>query len=142
MALAQQKFREMVFQLLYSADVGQPDEESMIELMMEELAVSKRNVKLAHERVEQILQKLPELDPQISAASVSYEFERIQSVTRNILRLGLFELLFDPTIPPQVAIAEAMRLARKFGSPESAAFVNAILDQLFKAKGTTTTESR
>jgi transcription antitermination protein NusB len=140
MALAQQKFREMVFQLLYSFDIGQPDESSMIELIMNELAVSKKNVKLAQDRMHLILARLSEIDPMISSVSTSYDFDRIQTVTRNILRLGVFELFFDPQIPPKVAIAEAMRLARKFGSPESASFVNALLDHLYQASLGKTTE--
>jgi transcription antitermination protein NusB len=75
---------------------------------------------------------LEEIDLMISNTSHSYAFERIQSVERNVLRLGVFELFFDPSIPPKVAIAEAMRLARKFGTKESAVFVNAILDTLYK----------
>lgn len=132
MSLPQQKFREMVFQLLYSKDIGHANSDAMIELMMNELSLSKRNARLAYERVEQILQKTNEIDSLIGSVSTSYDFSRIQTVTKNILRLGVFELLFDDSIPPKVAIAESMRLARKFGTPESASFVNALLDQLYQ----------
>lgn len=134
MALSQQKFREIVLQLLYSQELGKPDETLMIELMMGELAVSKKNVRLAQERVHLIQKHLPEIDSMISSVSTSYDFERIQIVTKNILRLGVFELFFDEQIPPKVAIAEAIRLSRKFNTPESAAFVNALLDHLYQAK--------
>lgn len=132
MALSQQKFREIVFQLLYSQDIGQPDEALMTELMMSELAVSKRNIRLAQERVHTIQQRLGEIDPLITSISTSYDFDRIQVVTKNILRLGVYELLFDETIPPKVAIAEAIRLSRKFNTPESASYVNALLDHLYQ----------
>lgn len=132
MSLPQQKFREIVFQLLYSDDISRPDEEDMIPLLMGELAVTKKSVKTAQERVRAILGKQQEIDTLIKEASVSYAFERIPSVERNILRLGVFELLFDDETPPKVAITEAMRLARKFSSPESATFINAILDNLYK----------
>lgn len=132
MSLSPQKFREIVFQLLYSHDISQPDEELMQELMMAELVVSKKNVRLALDKVHRILEVLPQLDSQISSVSTSYTFDRIQSVTKNILRLAVFELFFDEEIPPKVAIAEAMRLSRKFGTPESASFVNALLDHLYK----------
>jgi transcription antitermination protein NusB len=133
MALSQQKFREIVFQLLYSLDIGRPDETLMIELMMAELTVSKKNVRLAQERVHHIQAKLSEIDSLISSVSTSYDFGRIQTVTKNILRLGVFELFFDDQIPPKVAIAEAIRLSRKFNTPESASFVNALLDHLYHA---------
>lgn len=132
MALSQQKFREIVFQLLYSQDIGRPNEALMLELMMAELAVSKKNVRLAQERVHFIQERLSEIDPLIASVSTSYDFERIQTVTKNILRLGVFELLFDDEIPPKVAIAEAIRLSRKFNTPESATFVNALLDHLYQ----------
>lgn len=133
MALSQQKFREIVFQLLYSQDVGRPNAALMIDLMMGELTVSKKNVRLAQERVALILEQLPDIDARISSVSTSYDFERIQTVTKNILRLAVFELFFDPLIPPKVAIAEAIRLSRKFSTPESASFVNALLDHLYQA---------
>lgn len=132
MALSQQKFREIVFQLLYAKDMGHPDEDLMTDLMMGELAVTKRNVREALERVNRILDLLPEIDPMISSVSKSYDFERIQTVTKDILRLAVYELIYDPDIPPKVAIAEAIRLSRKFNTPESASFVNALLDQLYR----------
>lgn len=132
MSLPQQKFREIVFQMLYSHDMGRATDEDMLPLLMAELSVTKKAVVQAQERVQEILKKQTEIDGLISKTSLSYAFDRIQSVERNILRLGGFELLFDDQIPPKVAIAEALRLARKFGSPESASFVNAILDNIYK----------
>ena len=133
MALNQQKFREIVFQILYSYDIACPNEDLMIDLMMNELTVSKKNVRLAQERVNKIREHLSKIDPLISSVSLTYDFNRIQAVTKNILRLGVFELFFDDQIPPRVAIAEAIRLSRKFNTPESASFVNALLDNLYRA---------
>lgn len=134
MPLPQPKFREIVLQLLYSYDMGHAVAEDMITLLMTELEVTKQSVVRADERVQQIRKRLPELDAQIAEVSQSYAFERIQSVERNVLRLGVYELLYDDTIPKKVAIAEALRLARKFGSPEAVAFVNAVLDTIAKKK--------
>jgi len=132
MAIPQVKFREIVFQLLYSFDTGHAEEEDLTQLLMKELAVTKNTLRQAHDKVHQIQALKNELDKSIAGVSQSYGFERIQSVERNILRLGTYELLYDKAIPAKVAIVEAMRLARKFGSPESASFVNAILDNLYK----------
>jgi N utilization substance protein B len=133
MAVPQQKFREVVFQMLYSFDMGRTDDADIIELLMKELSVTRKTTTKALERVQDIIAIQKEVDSMISQASFSYAFERIQSVERNILRLGVYELFFDEDIPPKVAISEAMRLARKFGSPESATFINAVLDTLYKA---------
>lgn len=132
MSIPAQKFREAVFQMLYSYDISHTDDEDLLELLMNELAITKKIAKEALGRMHLIRSKLPEIDKMIGKTSQSYSFERIQSVERNILRLGAFELFFDDAIPPKVALAEAMRLTRKFGTKESASFVNAILDALYK----------
>jgi N utilization substance protein B len=132
MSLPQQKLREVIFQLLYSQDLGKAKADDMIALLMNELAITKKKVKEGQDKLAAIQSHQNDIDAIIAKTSTSYAFERIQSVERNILRLGVYELLYDVDIPPKVAIAEAMRLARKFGSPESAAFVNAILDNVYK----------
>jgi N utilization substance protein B len=132
MSVPLQKFREIVLQLLFSYDICGMEEEEMIPLLMAELSVTKKTVRMARDRVRLIVSKLSEIDSLIAKATRSYSFERIQSVERNILRLGVFELLLDEAIPPKVAITEAMRLARKFSTSEAALFVNAILDHLHK----------
>lgn len=132
MSLPQQKFREIVFQMLFSIDMGQASEEDMLPLLMAELSVTKQSVRKAQERVRNLLTRQSEIDALIAKSSTSYSFERIQSVERNILRLGIFEMLYDDEVPPKVAIAEAVRLTRKFSTPESGHFVNAILDSIYK----------
>lgn len=132
MAIPQQKFREVVFIMLYSVDISRAKGKEMQDLLMAELAVTKKVVREAQDRIEKILQKQSEIDATISKSSLSYAFERIQTVERNILRLAIFEMLFDDEIPPKVAIVEAVRLARKFSTPESSLFINAILDNVYK----------
>lgn len=135
MSIPIQKYREVVFQLLYSSDMGLTDEKHMVDMLSQELSVSKKNVRDAQQRVHLIRSHLSEIDRMIAEVSKSYDFERIHSVERNILRLSVFELHFDnEKIPHKVVIAEAMRLARKFGTKESASFINAILDNIHKNK--------
>jgi N utilization substance protein B len=131
MPLPPQKFREAVFQILYSQDFA-PELEEIIPFMMGELKTTRRAMLDAQVRVTQVLAKCSEIDPLIAESSTEYTFDRISRVEKTILRLGLFELLHDPSIPPKVAIAEAIRLCRKFGTPESSQFVNAILDGVYK----------
>jgi N utilization substance protein B len=135
MALPPQKFREIVFQLLYSQDFTAQDQQESIPFMMHELKVTRKSVAEALQMANQIAQKLIEIDAEIGACSTDYAFERISRVERTILRLGLYELLHRSDLPPKVAIAEAIRLCRKFGTPEGAQYVNAILDTVSKKKG-------
>lgn len=130
MPISPQKFREIVFQLLYSDDFGGGEE--VVEMLMAQLAVTKRIVREACVTKEKILEKKGEIDEVIRKNSEAYDFERIPRVERNVLRLGLYELLFSSDIPPKVAIAEAIRLSRKFATAEAATFVNAVLDAIYK----------
>jgi len=136
-----QKIREIVFQMLYSFDMGKATDELMLDLLSKELTVPKKTVRNAQLKVHKIRSHLAEIDKLIAATSFSYAFDRIQSVERNILRLGTYEILFDSTIPPKVALAEAFRLAKKFGTKESGLFVNAILDAIYKSKLGDTTDT-
>ncbi len=135
MALPPQKFREIVFQLLYSHGFCPLTADEAIPFMMNELKVTRRAVQEAYERVQKILEFLMALDKKIEEHSLNYAFERISEVERTILRLGVFELLHDEELPPKVVIAEAIRLCRKFATRESAGFVNAIMDAVYSATG-------
>ena len=137
MALPLQKFREMVFQMLFCCEFSGSEEADVASMLMHELEVPKRVALEAYRRVQIILEKLPEIDAKITDASAEYQFERISRIEKNVLRLGIFELFYDETIPWKVAIAEAIRLCRKFGTPESAHFVNAILDSIYKGSTST-----
>jgi N utilization substance protein B len=130
MPISPQKFREIVFQLLYSNDFGGCAE--IAPMVMAQLCVTKKVVREACELKEGILEKKEVIDALIRDHAQSYEFERIPRIERNVIRLGVYELLFSKNVPPKVAIAEAIRLTRKFATPEAATFVNAILDSIFK----------
>ncbi len=68
------------------------------------------------------------LDRELARTAVHWSVARMTPVDRNILRLGLHELLEYPNTPPQVVINEAIELARRFGDADSSAFVNGVLD--------------
>jgi len=132
MPLPQQKFREIIFQMLYSFDIASPEESEIVKMLMKELNVSRKNVFEALVKTKAVLSKKSELDDIIRKLTKEYAFERIQVIEKNILRLGAYEIIYDETIPAKVAIAEGIRLCRKFGTPESASFVNAVLDSIYQ----------
>ena len=132
MSLPPQKFREIVFLFLYRNDFVCSELEETTLLIMDQLKVTKKSVLQAHEKALLIKEKLEEIDSKIAHASVEYTFERISSVEKTALRLGLYEILYDSSLESKIAFAEAIRLTRKFGSPESSQFVNAILDAIYK----------
>jgi len=71
------------------------------------------------------------LDRIIGKASLNWRLERMSRVDRNILRMGVFEILHLEEIPPKVSIDEAVEMGKKFGTEESGAFINGILDKIY-----------
>ena len=81
---------------------------------------------------EGILDRIEEIDRMIGERTVGWRFERLALIDRNILRLGVYELLYLDEIPAEVAMDEAVELAKKFGTEQARSFVNGILDRIWK----------
>lgn len=90
---------------------------------------------LATPLIEGVLGHLAELDRAVEDASLHWRMARMAKVDRNVLRLGVFELLHRAEVPPKVAINEAIDIARIYGSEESGAFINGILDKIAQRLG-------
>lgn len=131
MALPIQKLREIIFQLLYSNDFKALNED-MIPFLMQHHQVTKKSLYAAQDVVDRLTSHREEIDGLIQSHSTGYEFDRIPRVERNLLRLGIFEMVYSKEAPPKVVISEAIRLARKFATDEGAKFVNAILDAIYQ----------
>ncbi len=87
------------------------------------------------EAVRGVMAQREALDLAIRAANPAWRVERMARVDRNILRLAAWEILHGADVPPQVAIDEAIELARRFGTEDSPAFVNGTLDKLARLHG-------
>lgn len=74
------------------------------------------------------------IDAEISRWSAHWSLERMSAVDRNVLRLAVYELLFRLDIPPKATVNEAIEIAKRFSTADSAAFVNGILDQVLKTR--------
>lgn len=77
-----------------------------------------------------VLGQLTSIDQKLTDAAENWRLPRMAGVDRNVLRLGTYEMLAEPRTPPAAAINEAIELARRYGSADSPAFVNGILDRL------------
>ena len=76
------------------------------------------------------LENLAGIDQRIAGATEHWRLERMAVVDRNVLRIAVFELAYRQETPPAVVIDEAIEVVRKFGAPESAPFINGILDAI------------
>lgn len=79
-----------------------------------------------------------EIDRRLAEVAENWRIDRMAVVDRNILRLGVYELLFQPDMPPSVAINEAVELAKRYGTEDSPAFVNGLLDRVASSRPVTT----
>ncbi len=89
----------------------------------------------AEEAVRGIAATTPEVDKLISEASAHWRLERMARVDRNVLRLGTWELLRRADVPRAVILDEAVELAKAFGTEESSAFVNGVLNRVAENVG-------
>jgi N utilization substance protein B len=86
----------------------------------------------ANRLFEGTVEHLPEIDSCIASYADNWNLKRMAVIDRNILRLGVFELLYLDGVPPKVCINEAIELAKRFGDLESGKFINGILDAIHK----------
>ena len=89
----------------------------------------------ARELVAAATARTKEIDDLITSSSKNWRIDRMSRVDRNILRLGACELVAFPDVPVKVVINEAVELAKRFGTAESSAFVNGVLDRIAGAVG-------
>jgi len=86
--------------------------------------------------VEGVAEHIDSIDDLLSTHSVGWSLDRMPAVDRNILRIGVYELLFDEQVPDVVAVSEAVSMARDLSTDESPAFVNGLLARLLQLKPT------
>ncbi len=103
-----------------------------MERFCESVGSSKEITRFMKELVEKVFVQADEVDILIKKFSDHWTLERMSMVDRNILRLGICELLFESSTPPKVVINESVEIAKKFGSEDSPDFINGILDKIFK----------
>lgn len=86
--------------------------------------------KFAEELTQGVLKNLEEIDARIATACTNFSVARLANVDRNILRLAVYEIVHVTALPAPIIITEAMEIAKKFGAPESASFVNGVVDRI------------
>ena len=100
-----------------------------------ELEIEPAAQEFATQLVAAAVERTKEIDDLIASSSKNWRLERMSRVDRNILRLGATELVAFKDVPVKVVINEAVELAKRFGTAESSAFVNGVLDRIASAVG-------
>lgn len=129
--------RSIVLQSLYEWDFGGRRNELLDEIVahnMDEFAPGEGRNGFVEQLVHGVIERRPELDRVIEKAAPEWPIDQITVIDRNVLRLGLWELLFGDhkEVPPKVAINEAIELAKTFGAQSSGRFVNGVLGTVYR----------
>lgn len=127
--------RERALQALYQVDIASADPIDALShaWKSEEAAPDKASLEFAEELVRGVVGRREEIDQLIERHSLHWRVERMSRVDRNVLRLAVYELLDHEEAPARVILNEAIELAKRYGSEESGAFINGILDKLAAA---------
>lgn len=124
---SRRKARAIALQALYEVDCGEHNPEMVVSRLLAEGGLSEENNAFVRELVTKAVAKRKEIDQHIQRFAPAYPIAQIAVVDRNILRLAIYEILFDNKVSVKVAINEAVELAKKFGSDNSPKFVNGVL---------------
>ncbi|XOB40988.1 MAG: transcription antitermination factor NusB [Candidatus Nealsonbacteria bacterium] len=128
--------RSIAMQSLYEWDFSNKelDLNAIIERNLEEFGPGLEDKTFVWELVTEVIKHLKEIDNIIKTAAPQWPIDQISIVDRNILRLGIYELLYvdKKAVPPKVAINEAIELAKSFGGENSGKFINGVLGTVYK----------
>jgi len=127
--------RVRAIQALYAWDMrGGRDLERVAERVWDDLPIAPNVRKAAGVLIHVYAGRRAELDRELKAVTENWRMERLGAIERSVLRLAATELSIAET-PPRVVLQESIRLAERFGSPQSARFVNGVLDALARRMG-------
>lgn len=134
--MKRRKAREYALQILFQLDFKVEKLENRdLEAFWSDKKENTEVKKFAEELVRGTVNKLNEIDSMIGKAAENWVVQRMSAVDRNILRFAAYEILYMKDIPSAVTINEAIEIAKKFSSGESAPFINGVLDRLAKEVG-------
>jgi N utilization substance protein B len=122
--------RELAFQILFQCDQTGDKVNAVVARFQELKSANAEAAKFAEALAVGAYKHQDALDEQIRTCAKNWKLERLLSVDRAVLRLAAHELIATPETPTEVVLDEAIELAKHFGSDESAAFVNGVLDQI------------
>jgi transcription antitermination factor NusB len=125
------KARELAIQVLFHMEFNPGDPDEIFNFMSEHFNPSETIRAFSRTLVLGVCQNKAYLDELIRQASMNWRLERMARVDRCILRLGAFEMVFIKEIPPKVSIDESVELGKLYGTEDSGAFINGVLDNIF-----------
>ena len=130
--MTRREIRELVFKMLFRVEFYNQEEMSAQLALCEDDACSwkEKDKTYIFEKVEKISEKLEEIDAKINEVSEGWKTGRMGKVDLTLIRLAVYEMLYEEDVPAKVAINEAVELAKQYGTDNSPSFVNGVLAKL------------
>jgi len=122
--------RELAMQALFYMDANRNASPQMLQRFCENFAPPQKARPFFMKLVNGVVESQPQIDELIERFSKNWRIKRMSCVDRNVMRIAVFEMLYCRDIPPKVSINEAIDVGKKFGTEESGAFINGIIDRI------------
>ncbi len=133
--------REFVIQFLYLTEMNEGEIQNQLQLFWESNPAAE-DVQLFTEVIlKDVFDHKEQIDVRLEKYSDNWTLSRMTVIDRNLLRMAASEILYSKTVPPKVAIDEAVEIAKRFGSEDSAHFINGILDRVLKEMNSDTPQA-
>ncbi|MFN8642056.1 MAG: transcription antitermination factor NusB [Candidatus Binatia bacterium] len=130
---ARRKGRELALQVLYQLDMSGESAEQGLHAFADSFDVSEKARELAWQLVRGVREGREEIDAHVAGVSEHWKLDRLAQIDATVIRIAVYEMLTG--LPMEIAINEAVEVARRYGTTESAAFVNGVLDAVAKRLG-------
>lgn len=127
--------RELALQALYQLELAGEAGLLQFDAFCTHFQLSRKAREYASILFSGVREKMAEIDDRISKQAQNWRLERMSVVDRTILRIAVFELVFRDDVPSNVVINEAVEIAKRFSTDDSAPFINGILDAMAREKG-------
>jgi len=125
--------RELAMQALFYMDIRKDASEETLEYFCDCFCPSKKSRPFFRKLVNGVLGTKGQIDALVERYSQNWNISRMSCVDRNVMRIAVYEMLYCDDIPPKVSINEAVDIGKKFGTQESGAFINGIMDSIREA---------
>ncbi len=124
--------RELVIQFLYLTEMNEGEIENQLKSFWESHPCPEDVQSFTEDILKDIFDHKKEIDVRLEKYSDNWTLSRMAVIDRNLLRMAASELMYSKTVPPKVAIDEAVEIAKKFGTEDSPNFINGVLDRILK----------
>jgi N utilization substance protein B len=127
--------REEAFKVIFQVDLGKNPWTEALSRILKDLSLSEESRLFLKQLVEGTMTHLAEIDAEISKYAQDWKLDRMLSTDRNILRMSIYELIYQKDIPAGVTVNEAVELAKIYGDEDSGRFINGILGNIIRSSG-------